>query len=97
MIAPRAKASSIDAGLDRAIAEAQPGQPMSCSAIARFAGCSQAYLQQVEARALRKLRKLIGPELRAELTEELHALSRSREVATPWMPPPLRESDLWRP
>jgi len=61
-----------DLGLAIAACYAEPGVPMSCEQLAEFCGCSHQYMWQVEKKALRKLRKALGPDQLAELRTGLH-------------------------
>jgi hypothetical protein len=61
-----------DLGLAVAALHATPGVPMTTEQLADFCGCSHQYMWQVEKKALRKLRKAIGPDQLAELRTFLH-------------------------
>lgn len=51
-----AEGADIDLGLAVAGLHARRGVPMTVGKIAAFCGCSRSYIQQIEERALRKLR-----------------------------------------
>ena len=52
----------IDRGLERCIKKAKKGVPMTYREIAEECGCSHQRIQQIEQKALRKLRSMLGRE-----------------------------------
>lgn len=65
--------------LRRLCAEPRHGFPLSSREIARRCGFDHKHIDNIERRALRRLRALVPPEMRAELAS---MLSRSRVRAT---------------
>jgi len=67
------KKPGVDLGLAISGALLPPGQRRTCVEIAAFAGCSKQNIEQLENRALKKLRSriLFSPELRELLSDHL--------------------------
>ena len=69
----KAKSVRIDLGLELLALRSRPGVAWSSYEIAAWAGCTNAAIQAIQARALRKLRRRLGEmkgELMAALTPE---------------------------
>ena len=72
---PGTAASSIDLGLALLSVLRQPGEYLTCEDIAAWCDCSRGFIQRIEARALRKVRRRMNEALRSsELGEEVEEL-----------------------